>query len=162
LSQLYLRRAGMTNVSEESAESRFDPKSDDPFLRLNADPLATVGSPLNPPPAPIPMFQRQSSTDPFGGSKRETPNHVDPFAGSTSFNGLPSAIAPTDVNKLGVGKPQLTYANVLRNPQLLRESNDPLTRIRNLGTQGNRDDDREGSGGSQPPKLFSYFGGGQW
>ena len=163
---LYLRRSGMANPSDDVTDNR---KSDDDFMRFGQDPLA-IGPPVSP-PTPIPMFQRQASVDPFTGLKRETPNPLDPFAGSTSFNGsssttLSSASQPpasSDSGKPGSGsKSQLTYANVCRNPQLLRETNDPLTRIRNLGTQGNRDFDLDGAGSNQTPKLFSYFGGDHW
>lgn len=161
---LYLRRAGMANTSDDVSDNRI--KSDDTFLRFGQESLA-VGPPMAT-PTPIPMFQRQGSVDPFTGLTRETPNPLDPFAGSTSFNGsssttLSSSAVSSESGKAGSGnKPQLTYANVLRNPQLLRETNDPLTRIRNLGTQGNRDVDRDGAGACQTPKLFSYFGGDHW
>ena len=158
---LYLRRAGMASSSDEISESKLNSKQDDPFSsRLSRQDPVRVGTPVFGPPQ-IPMFQRQTSSDPFTGSK--PPINNDPFAGSTSFNGSSSttlsAITPIPSENKS-GKPQLTYANVLRNPQLLRESSDPLTRIRNIGTQGNRETaDRESN---SQQKLFSYFGGGQW
>ena len=156
---LYLRRAGMNtstdDISTGFSEIRIVQKQEDPlttFGRFTQEPVVNSFFP----PQQIPMFQRQSSA-----------SNSDPFTGSSSFIGssstTSSAATPSD-GKSGSSKPpQLTYANVLRNPQLLRESNDPLTRIRNLGTQGSREVDRDGPGSNpQQPKLFSYFGGGQW
>ena len=112
---LYLRRAGMKTSSDDEStnsahENRLKPDIDDPFQnfgRFTQEPVLSSNYSHQ-----IPMFERK------------TPSH-DPFSGSTG-----SSVSNNPVNP--INKPVLTYANVLRNPQLLRENNDPLTRIRNL------------------------------
>jgi hypothetical protein len=155
---LYLRRAGMNTSSDDVSigfsENRISQKQEEPMSTFGRFTQEPVGNSFFPPPQ-VPMFQRQSSpnTDPFTGSSSFIGSSSTTLSAATSLESRPES------SKL----PQLTYANVLRNPQLLRESNDPLTRIRNLGTQGSREVDRDGPGSNpQQPKLFSYFGGGQW
>jgi len=158
---LYLRRAGM--MSEESSQERHTMTSlenqSTSKLEDSSNYISSLGrftqepvsSSLTSSVFPAQMFQRQSS------------NQQESY--SIGFSGS-STTAPTSGSSTTTAstnnKPPLTYANVLRNPQLLRESNDPLTRIRNLGTQGNREMDNDSSGSNQQSRLFSYFGAGQW
>jgi hypothetical protein len=151
---LYLRRAGMSTSSDETGNNE-NRKIQHQLPQDTA--YSFVGRFTQEPVGFYPPSQLQ----------REMSSSTDPFVGSSSFTGssslATSSTSTSSSSSTSSSKPPLTYANVLRNPQLLRESNDPLTRIRNLGTQGNRELDREPSGSNQQqPRLFSYFGGGQW
>jgi hypothetical protein len=159
---LYLRRAGM--MSEELSQERHTMTSHEDQSISKAEDSSKytssslgrftqepVSSSLTSSFFPAQMFQRQSSN--------QQESYSVGFSGSsTTAPTLGSSTTTAATNN----KPPLTYANVLRNPQLLRESNDPLTRIRNLGTQGNREMDNDSSGSNQQSRLFSYFGAGQW
>lgn len=58
-----------------------------------------------------------------------------------------------------IGQPQ-SYANVLRtSAQRDVDTSDPLTRIRNLGTQGNQE---QGVRNTPEPSGFSFLKLGQW
>ena len=157
---LYLRRAGMK--TEESSQERHVSSHENQVISKSEDSSSYISSlgrftqePVSSASTssffPAQMFQRQTSSQQesysvgFSGSPATAPS-----------SGSSSTTTPATNNK-----PPLTYANVLRNPQLLRESNDPLTRIRNLGTQGSREMDNDLSGSNQQSRLFSYFGG-QW